>query len=344
MSIESEESANASVSERPALPSSPYLKRIAATAEEYGRRRQSPRTARAYASDWRAFEDWCGRRGLEAKDGDPRVVGLYLSASASGDGVAKASVATIERRLAAITAVFRAADLKFSREHPEISHVLAGIRRTHKRPPRQKAAVNAQELLSMCAALGYDLRGLRDRAILLLGFAGGLRRSEIVGLDCGPDQTADSGGWIEQHDEGLLLVVRGKTGWREVEIARGSSERSCPIISLKTWLSFAKITHGPIFRGISGRKNINADRLGDRHVARLVKTKAMAAGLKADLSEKDRPALYAGHSLRAGLATSAAVSEADVQRHLGHASAEMTRRYKRAAYRFRVNITRAAGL
>ncbi len=181
---------------------------------------------------------------------------------------------------------YRAADIRFSREHPEISHVLAGIRRTHKRPPRQKAAIDAQDLLSMCAALGHDLRGLRDRAILLLGFAGGLRRSEIVGLDCGPEQTADSGGWIERHQEGLLLVVRGKSGWREVEISRGSSDRSCPVHAVETWLSFANITHGPVFRGISGCQRINAERLGDRHIARLVKSKALAAGLKAELSEK----------------------------------------------------------
>ena len=86
-----------------------------------------------------------------------------------------------------------------------------------------------------------DLTGLRDRAILLIGFAGGLRRSEIVGLDCRPEDGL-SGGWIEFFDDGLLLTLRGKTGWREVEIGRGSSDATCPVVALQTWLKFARIS------------------------------------------------------------------------------------------------------
>ena len=100
--------------------------------------------------------------------------------------------------------------------------MLAGIRRRHGRPPVQKAAIFADELLAMLATLEMDLRGLRDRAILAIGFAGGLRRSEIVGLDCGPRQTEDGSGWVEIFPEGALLTIRGKTGWRDVEIGRGS--------------------------------------------------------------------------------------------------------------------------
>jgi integrase len=219
---------------------------------------------------------------------------------------------------------------------------MSGIRRRHARPPDQKEAVLAEDLMRMVATLDH---GLRDRAILLVGFAGGLRRSEITGLDCGPDQTADGAGWIEFLDQGILIRVRGKTGWREVEIGRGSSDPTCPVAALQTWLKLGRIAHGPLFRRIArGGKEAGSDRLTDRHVARLVKRTALAAGVRGDLSEAERRGKFSGHSLRAGLATAAQVDERHVQKQLGHASAEMTRRYQRQRDRFRVNLTKAAGL
>ena len=174
----------------------------------------------------------------------------------------------------------------------------------------------------------------------------------MVGLDCGPDETQDGGGWIEilpadaaGEGGGLLLTVRGKTGWRNVEVGRGSSERSCPVVALETWLRLGRIAHGPVFRPVArANGGVATARLSDKHVARLVQKTAMAAGIRGDLPEGARRLAFAGHSLRAGLATSAEVEEALVQRQLGHASAEMTRGYKRRRERFRVNLTRAAGL
>ena len=197
----------------------------------------------------------------------------------------------------------------------------------------------------MLATLPHDLRGLRDRAILLVGFAGGLRRSEIVSLDHGRDDTPDSGGWVEVMDDGALVTLRGKTGWREVEIARGSSDQTCPVHALTQWLHYARIDFGPLFVAVS-RNGLTAtdDRLSDKHVARLIKTCAREAGLRPDLPEAERVRLFSGHSLRAGLASSAEVDERHVQKQLGHASAEMTRRYQRRRDRFRVNLTKAAGL
>ena len=153
------------------------------------------------------------------------------------------------------------------------------------------------------------LRGLRDRAMLLLGFAGGLRRSEIVGLDVGRDQTEDGRGWIEVLDKGMLVTLRGKTGWREVEVGRGSSDATCPVVALETWLKFARLAHGPLFRRVTGQgKAVGADRLNDQEVARLVKRTALAAGVRGDLPEAQRRMMFAGHSLRAGLASSAEVA------------------------------------
>jgi hypothetical protein len=147
----------------------------------------------------------------------------------------------------------------------------------------------------MVATLDHGLRGLRDRAILLIGFAGGLRRSEITGLDCGPEQTEEGAGWIEFLDQGLLIRVRGKTGWREVEVGRGSSDSTCPVVALQTWLKLGRIAHGPVFRRITGGgKEAGRDRLTDKHVARLVKRTALAAGVRGDLPEAERRGKFSG--------------------------------------------------
>ncbi|MCA3650179.1 MAG: tyrosine-type recombinase/integrase [Methylobacterium sp.] len=336
------------VSARPELSAEttwPVPSRLAATARDYAAARSSSNTRKAYQSDWALFARWCRRRGFDAREPSPEVVGLFLAASAAGEGLVKAAVSTIERRLAAITTTCSSAGTPLPRQDRHITDVMAGIRRRHARPPRQKEALLAEDILAMIATLPNDLRGLRDRAILLVGFAGGLRRSEITGLDCGPDQTTDSGGWIEIVKDGALLGIRGKTGWRQVEIGRGSSERSCPVHALETWLKLGRVAHGPVFRRMATKNGgISPDRLGDKHVARLVKQTALKAGIRSDLPEKERAALFGGHSLRAGLASSAGIDEAHVQRQLGHASAEMTRRYQRRRERFRVNLTRAAGL
>jgi integrase len=201
-----------------------------------------------------------------------------------------------------------------------------------------------EDLMAMLAILDLgDLRGLRDRAILPIGFAGGLRRSEIVGLDCGAEQTPDGAGWVEILEKGLVATLRGKTGWREFEIGPGSTDATCLIATLEAWLKFARIDHVPPFRQVIGNA-VGADRLADKHVARLIKRTALAAGVRGDLTEREREEKFAGHSMRAGLASSAEVDERCVQKQLGHASAEMTRRYQRRRDRFRVNLTKVAGL
>ncbi len=189
------------------------------------------------------------------------------------------------------------------------------------------------------------LRGLRDRAMLLIGYAGGLRRSEIVGLDVKADQTEDGRGWIEILDQGMLVTLRGKTGWREVEVGRGSSDATCPVAAVETWIKFARLAHGLLLRRVTGQgKAVGSERLNDKEVARLVKRSATAAGVRGDLSEIERRFKFSGHSLRAGLASSAEVDERYGQKQLGHVSAEMTRRYQRRRDRFRVNLTKAVGL
>ncbi|MGL4636712.1 MAG: tyrosine-type recombinase/integrase [Beijerinckiaceae bacterium] len=344
-SSQTDRSTTTELSVLPASPLPPALERLSETARDYAAARSSLNTQKAYASDWALFSRWCRRRGFDVLEPDPQVIGLYLAASASGDGMDKAAVSTIERRLAAITTQYRSAGTPLPRQDRHIVDVLAGIKRTHGKPPVQKEALFAEDILAMCATLSQDLRGFRDRAMLLVGFAGGLRRSEITGLDCGPEQTEDSGGWIEIVEDGALLTIRGKTGWRVVEIGRGSKESTCPVHALELWLKLARVVHGPVFRRVREKNTgVGPERLDDKHVARLVQSTAMAAGVRGDLPEGKRAGLFGGHSLRAGLASSADVDEAYIQRQLGHASADMTRRYIRQKERFRVNLTKAAGL
>jgi integrase len=322
------------------------LDRLVDTARDYARASTAENTNKAYAADWKHFARWCRLKGTEPLPAAPEMIGLYLADLVSGSGLSPAlSVSTIDRRLSGLAWNYAQRGFALDRKDRHIARVLAGIKRRHARPPVQKEAILAGDILAMVATLPHDLRGLRDRAILLIGYAGGLRRSEIVGLDCGKDDTPDSGGWIENFDDGALLTLNAKTGWREVEIGRGSRDQTCPVHALEQWLHFARIDFGPVFVGTSrdGERALDA-RLNDRHVARLIKRTVLDAGIRADLPERERLALFSGHSLRAGLASSAEVDERYVQKHLGHASAEMTRRYQRRRDRFRVNLTKAAGL
>ncbi len=333
-----------------ALPSqlagSGALDRLVETARDYARAAVSENTLAAYAADWAAFARWCRMRGADPLPSSPELIGLYIADLAAPSGKAPAlSVASIERRLSGLSWGYAQRGQRLDRKDRHIATVLAGIRRKHARPPVQKEAILPEDIRDMLATLPHNLRGLRDRTLLLIGFAGGLRRSEIVSLDHGKDDTPDSGGWVQVLEGGVLITLRGKTGWREVEIGRGGSAQTCPVHALTQWLHYARIDFGPIFVSVS-RNGLKAtqDRLSDKHVARLIKHTVEKAGLRPELSTAERLRLYSGHSLRAGLASSAEVDERYVQKQLGHASAEMTRRYQRRRDRFRVNLTKAAGL
>ena len=334
------------------------LDRLVDAARDYARAAASDNTLKAYSRDWAHFARWCRMKGAEPLPPSPEIIGLYLADLAAGSGPSPSqsapgpqsasrplSVSTIERRLSGLAWNYAQRGFTLDRKNRHIATILAGIKRKHARPPVQKAAILADDILGMLATLPYDLRGLRDRAILLIGYAGGLRRSEIVSLDVHKDDTPDSGGWIEILEKGALLTLNAKTGWREVEIGRGSKDQTCPVHALTQWLHFGRIDFGPIFVGVSrDGKRASETRLNDKHVARLIKRTVLDAGIRSELPEKDRLALFSGHSLRAGLASSAEVDERYVQKQLGHASAEMTRRYQRRRDRFRVNLTKAAGL
>ncbi|WP_416358999.1 tyrosine-type recombinase/integrase [Antarctobacter sp.] len=322
------------------------LDRLIDTARGYAEASTAENTNKAYAADWKHFTRWCRLKGTDPLPPSPEMVGLYMADLAASTGKTPAlSVSTIERRLSGLSWNYSQRGFTLDRKDRHIATFLAGIKRKHARPPVQKEAILPEDIQAMVATLPYDLRGLRDRAILLIGYAGGLRRSEIVSLDVHKDDTPDSGGWVEIMEQGALLTLNAKTGWREVEVGRGSSDQTCPVNALEKWLHFAKIDFGPVFvRTSRDGKRALETRLSDKHVARLIKATVLKSGVRSDLPEAKRLAMFSGHSLRAGLASSAEVDERYVQKQLGHASAEMTRRYQRRRDRFRVNLTKAAGL
>lgn len=332
------------------VASSSSLNRLVETARDYASKATAKNTNLAYKKDWDHFASWCRRRGADILTCDPQIIGLYITEMASPqDGSLSGSpplaVSTIERRLSGLAWNYQQRGQKLDRQDRHIATVLAGIRQVHAKPLVQKEALLAEHIIEMISILPFDLRGMRDKTILLIGYAGGLRRSEIVGLDIGKDDTEDSGGWVEILEGGAVLHIKGKTGWREVEIGKGSTDDTCPLHALNQWLHYSKIAHGPIFRAVTrDHSTVKSERLSDKHVSRLIKHCVSETGIGPDKGDKERVLCFSGHSLRAGLASSAEVDERYVQKQLGHVSAEMTRRYQRRRDRFRVNLTKAAGL
>ena len=322
------------------------LERLVETARDYASQATAENTNKAYAKDWAHFASWCRRRGTDQLKPDPQLIGLYITeCAAPQDGAPPLSVSTIERRLSGLSWNYVQRGQILDRRDRHIATVLAGIKRKHGRPSVKKEPISPEELLEMVSLLSFGLRDMRDRAILFIGYAGGMRRSEIVGLDVNRDDTENGKGWVEIEDGGAIVILDTKTGWKEKEIARGSSDQTCPVHALEQWLHFAKIAHGPIFRRVTrDNGDVQSNRLSDKHVARLIKRCMLEAGLRPDMPDAERVNLFSGHSLRAGLASYAEVDERYVQKQLGHASAEMTRRYQRRRDRFRVNLTKAAGL
>ncbi len=259
------------------------LDRLVDTARDYARAAASENALKAYAKDWAHFARWCRAKGVASLPPSPEMIGLYLADLAAPTGPAPAlSVSTIERRRSGLGWNYAQRGFVLDRKNRHIATVLAGIKRKHARPPVQKEAIRPEEIRAMVATLPFDLRGLRDRTILLLGYAGGLQRSEIVSLDVHKDDTPDSRGWIEILKGGVLLTLNAKAVWREVEIGRGSSEQTCPVHALQQWLHFAKIDFGPVFvRTSRDGKRALAKRLNDRHVARLIKKTVLDADLRA---------------------------------------------------------------
>jgi integrase len=244
-------------------------------------------------------------------------------------------VGSIQRRLNAIAEAHKAAGLESPTASGMVKNTLKGIKRTMGTAAVQKAPALTDDIRAMVEVADQGLIGLRDRALILLGFAGAFRRSEVVSLD-----VAD----LDFGRDGLTVTLRrSKTDTeghgRKIGVPYGSNPETCPVRVMQLWLETASIASGPVFRSINRHGHVQARRLSPADVARIVKKLAESAGLDA--------AKYAGHSLRAGHATSAAnagASERSIMNQTGHRSVQMVRRYIRDGSLFRENSAGKLGL
>jgi integrase len=234
----------------------------------------------------------------------PETVGAYLAATGLGY-----ALPTLRRRVAAIARAHRIAKQPLDTRHPAIRETLRGIARTHGEPARRSAALTTPEIRRLIEGCSDDLAGFRDRALILIGFAGALRRSELVGLDAAH---------VRPTPTGLrLMIPRSKTDaageGAEVGITRGSQADTCPVRALHAWLDAATITDGPIFRRVTQWGTVGTQRLHPDAVRQILTRRAAAAGITGTLLEPVTP-----RGMRAGFVTTAyrnGVSDDEIMGH-----------------------------
>ena len=291
-----------------------------AKSQAYQDAADAPATLRAYATDWANFAAWCDEHGFTAMPAMPEVIGAYLAAA--GEGYA---LPTLRRRVAAIVRACRIAGHALDTKHPAIRETLRGIGRKHGTPARRSAALTIADMRKLVRSCGTTLAGARDRALFLIGFAGALRRSELVGLD-----VAD----VTWSSEGLeLLITRSKTdaqgGGARIGINRGKAAEMCPVTALQSWLTEAGITDGPIFRKVNRGSAVEQARLTTGSVRDVLLKRASDAGVTGTWEEPVSP-----HGLRAGFVTAAyrnGVPDEEIMGHTRHRSLASMRTYVRRA-------------
>ena len=290
-----------------------------AVAKAYASQAHAPATLRAYEADWTDFAAWCHSANLASCPATPAAVAAYLASLALTHGRS-----ALERRLAAIGHQHRRRGMEWA-VHPAIRATLRGIFRTHATRGRQAAALTSVELRKLLAGCGTDLAGVRDRALLLTGFAGALRRAELVGID-------------REHitfvASGLrLLIPRSKTDGEgegaEIGLPRGKRPDTCPVRALETWLERSDCQFGPVFRKVDQWGNIEHARLGPDAVRQILRKRAAAAGLTVPAAERLSP-----HGLRAGFVTEAyqaGARDEQIMAHTRHRDLKTMRGYVRRA-------------
>ena len=316
----------------PIEPCGELLTRLASQVEATFRAARAGSTLRAYEHDWQQFRAWCERHHLTALPAAPQSIILYATDLTSTD---RKRWNTLSRRLAAISQLHSQAGLESPTKTWAVKQFLAGLRRQMGIAPVRKKPVLVGDLKDILSQVPDSLLGTRDRALLLVGFSGAFRRSELVSLDVQD---------IEERRDGIVLTLRrSKTDQegegRKVGIPRGKEAATCPVWALESWRAAAGISQGALFRCVNRHGHLLEKRLSGEGVAIVVKRYVERLGYD--------PAQFAAHSLRAGLATSAAAagkSERVIMNQTGHRSVHTVRRYIREGNLFLDNAAGNIGL
>jgi site-specific recombinase XerD len=285
-------------------------------------------TVRAYKSDFKDFGIFCAKNGFKFLPSEPKIVSLYLTHLSTKD----AKISTLKRRLVSIGVIHKLKGHYLDTKHPAIIENIMGIKRRKGINQKGKKPLLINDLKKIINVIDQqskeEIKKLRDRSIILIGFSGGFRRNEIVSLDYDD---------LDFVPEGLKITLRrSKTD----QFGEGSLKglpyfddlQFCPVVSIQKWIKISKINSGPLFRRFTKGSKLSEKRLTDQTVALLVKEYLELAGI----DSKN----YSGHSLRSGFATSAAESGAEersIMAMTGHKSTEMVRRYIKEANIFKNN-------
>ena len=284
-------------------------------------------TLRAYKSDFKDFGEFCAKHNLNSLPTEPKIVSLYLTYLSKNS-----KISTLRRRLVSIGMVHKLKGYYLDTKHPIIVENLMGIRRVKGSIQKGKKPILINHLKLLIDAINdqkiEEIKKLRDKSIILIGFSGGFRRTELISINYED---------LEFVPEGLKIIIRrSKTDQFGEGMIKGlpyfSNEIYCPIHNLKRWLEISKIKSGAIFKRFAKGSTLTAKRLTDQSVVLLMKKYLNLAGIE----NKN----FAGHSLRSGFATVAAESGADersIMAMTGHKTTQMVRRYIKEANLFKNN-------
>ena len=285
-------------------------------------------TVRAYKSDFKDFGIFCAKNGFKSLPSEPKIVSLYLTHLSTKD----AKISTLKRRLVSIGVIHKLKGHYLDTKHPAIIENIMGIKRRKGNNQKGKKPILINDLKKIINVIDQqskeEIKKLRDRSIILIGFSGGFRRSELVNIDYDD---------IEFVSEGVkIFIKRSKTD----QFGEGSvkalpyfdNSQYCPVASLQKWINISKINSGPLFRRFLKGLKLSEKRLTDQTVALLIKEYLELAGIDSKS--------YSGHSLRSGFATAAAESGAEersIMAMTGHKTTQMVRRYIHEANLFKNN-------
>ena len=285
-------------------------------------------TVRAYKSDFKDFGLFCAQNGFKSLPSEPKIVSLYLTYLSTKN----TKMSTLKRRLVSIGVIHKLKGHYLDTKHPSIIENVLGIKRRKGSIQKGKKPILISDLKLIIDVIdeeqNEDIKKLRDRSIILIGFSGGFRRNEIVALDYED---------LDFVSEGLKIdIKRSKTdqfgeGTKKA-LPYFDNSQYCPVVSLQKWIKISNINSGPLFRRFSKGSKLSENRLTDQTVALIIKSYLQLAGVDSTN--------YSGHSLRSGFATSAAESgakERSIMAMTGHKSTEMVRRYIKEANLFKNN-------